>query len=82
MKRSFTRSPYFWTVAVIAAVVTVAWLGRESYRPVITGSVAPDFRYAKLGGGETSLSDYRGKVVLVNVWATWCQPCLEEMLSM
>ena len=43
MKRSFARSPYLWAMLGVAAVVTAAWVGRESYRPVITGSLAPDF---------------------------------------
>lgn len=82
MKRSFARSPYLWTLIGAAAVVIVAWVGRERYRPVITGSVAPEFRMERLGGGEVALSDLEGRVVLVNVWATWCAPCLQEMPSM
>lgn len=83
MKRSFARSPYLWTALGVAGVVLVAWLGRESYRPVITGSVAPDFRMEEMSGGEVALSDFKDqRVVLVNVWATWCAPCLQEMPSM
>lgn len=82
MKRSFIRSPYLWTMVAVATVVFVAWVGRESYRPVITGRVAPEFHVTSLAGGEASLSDYEGKVVLLNVWATWCAPCLQEMPSM
>lgn len=82
MKRSFIRSPYLWTMIAVATVVFVAWVGRESYRPVITGRVAPEFHVTSLAGGEASLSDYEGKVVLLNVWATWCAPCLQEMPSM
>ena len=50
--------------------------------PVRVGLPAPDFTFPGLDGEKTSLSDYRGKVVFVNIWATWCPPCVEEMPSM
>lgn len=43
---------------------------------------APDFSLATLGDDAAKLSDYRGKVVLLNFWATWCTPCREEMPAM
>jgi peroxiredoxin len=43
---------------------------------------APDFTFPGLDGKKVSLSDYKGKVVLVNIWATWCKPCVDEMPSM
>jgi peroxiredoxin len=46
------------------------------------GLPAPNFEFPGLNGKTVSLSDYRGKVVFVNIWATWCRPCVDEMPSM
>jgi thiol-disulfide isomerase/thioredoxin len=43
------------------------------------GTAAPDFAFAAPGGGEVRLKDFAGKPVLVNLWATWCAPCVAEM---
>lgn len=82
MKRKPHKSPYFWALVAAVTVVAVAWVGRERYRPIVAGTPAPDFTAKDMSGVEARLSDYRGKVVLLNVWATWCPPCREEMPSM
>ena len=82
MERSFARSPYLWAILAVVLVVGVAWAGRENYQPVITGAQAPDFTVSSLDGSPASLADFDGKVILLNIWATWCPPCLEEMPSM
>lgn len=43
------------------------------------GDAAPDFALAQVGGDSVQLSKLRGKIVFVNFWATWCDPCREEM---
>jgi peroxiredoxin len=46
------------------------------------GDQAPNFQLYDLGGNAVTLSDYRGSVVFINFWATWCGPCRVEMPAM
>jgi thiol-disulfide isomerase/thioredoxin len=68
---------------LVAAVLGLAGLwyakkdGGGSVARVAAG--APDFRLSDLGGRTVSLRDYKGKIVLLNFWATWCASCKEEM---
>ena len=77
-----------WTM--IAGVVMTAVFGvalaiklRPQLNLIEVGSTAPNFDAVRLPGGKpASIEDYRGKVVLLNIWATWCPPCKVEMPSM
>lgn len=79
--------------AVVAVVGVVALLALLAYGLVASDPdrgidaalargeavAAPDFELDRLsGGGKRSLADYRGKVVVLNAWASWCDPCREE----
>ncbi len=69
-------------LAILALAFGVVWLQSAKYEPLVVGMQAPDFSLPDLGGKKQQLSDYRGKVVFLNFWATWCKPCKEEMPSM
>jgi peroxiredoxin len=82
--KRLVRSPYMWLIVTVLAVVGYAYTARERYRQaaVLAGAQAPDFTFPSLNGGEVTLSDLEDHVVLVNVWATWCEPCRQEMPAM
>jgi peroxiredoxin len=72
---------------VIAAVALMLFAGVRLARPrqpkfggsAQNGKPAPEFELKSLDGRQVRLSDYRGKAVLLNFWATWCAPCKIEM---
>jgi len=71
-------------IAIMAAGLAVAsHYMKDELFPVTIGSTAPDFRAKVLGDNRyKTLADYKGQVVLLNVWATWCPPCKAEMPSL
>jgi thiol-disulfide isomerase/thioredoxin len=56
-------------------------LGRKPDRGLV-GKMAPDFRFKSAEGRMQKISDLKGKTLLLNFWAGWCSPCMEEMPSL
>lgn len=68
---------------IAAAALAAGLVGFLASRPVaggpVVGSPAPEFRLADMSGRTVTLSEYRGKVVLIDFWATWCSSCDLEL---
>ncbi|ETT56187.1 redoxin domain-containing protein [Paenibacillus sp. FSL P4-0338] len=73
------------TLVIIAAAFAAGiwvYLQQSSQPPagrMTAGASAPAFETVTLQGENVSLSEYKGRVVLLNFWATWCKPCMREM---
>jgi peroxiredoxin len=68
-------------IAILVAVGALFFFGQNSgqrVKIIREGDRAPEFSLTSLDGRQVSLSSFRGKVVMVHFWATWCPPCVEE----
>lgn len=78
-KRLFTVAILFTMAALAVAYI---FLRQPTGAVAEIGKPAPDFTLGILGGDYLSLSELRGQVVMLNFWATWCEPCRDEMPAM
>ena len=87
-KQSLYKSITLFFVISISLVGFILLQGKDSFFNLSNqvrlkpGLPAPNFTFPGLDGKMVSLTDYKGKVVFLNIWATWCPPCREEMPSM
>jgi peroxiredoxin len=71
----------FFGVVVLLAALAI-YQETQAPGPTLVGSEAPDFSLRNFQGETIHLSDYRGKLVFLNFWATWCEPCIREIPDM
>ncbi|MBT2185466.1 TlpA family protein disulfide reductase [Sphingobium sp. H33] len=73
------RSPFFALLVAIATTTTASASAKLSKSEPKIGELAPDIQLTLVSGEKVSIANLRGKVVILNYWATWCAPCKKEL---
>ncbi len=79
MLKKVTLAIFLLSFVTITLPHTMAEAAPDNLPGLRVGEKAPDFELKTLDGKTVKLSDYRGKKVILNFWATWCPPCKAEM---
>jgi len=82
MRKNIVKVALCLTTTIICLGIGMSSSWGMASRPPLIGSPAPEFNLTSLDGEKHSLDQYRGQVVLLNFWATWCKPCTKEMPAM
>lgn len=80
MNRTIRR--LLWAAALLLLAAVLVFVNLPEAEPVPgagVGEVLPDFSLRCVDGSSFSLSEQRGKTVVINLWATWCTPCVREL---
>lgn len=77
-KRSGLAKKLSFAAVPLIFVAVIAWATVGKTSRVFAGQPAPDFSATSFDGSQVSLSDFRGRPLFINFWASWCIPCIEE----